>query len=193
MVDWLVEIGKPILMLFIAIDPIGTIPYYQALIGRVEYGSRKRVLRQSVIVASILLILFIIVGDAILKLFNITLYDFKVAAGIVLLIASIALLLDIQLGSIKTGSETIAIVPLATPLLAGPAAISIAIFIKYSWGLPIALLTILVDSLITYIILASSNTIFNLIGRNGLLVIDKFMSLIMAALAVSLIKGGLGV
>ncbi|MEM1712434.1 MAG: MarC family protein [Acidilobaceae archaeon] len=193
MVDWLVEIGKPILMLFIAIDPIGTIPYYQALINRVEYGSRKRVLRQSVIVASILLILFIIVGDAILKLFNITLYDFKVAAGIVLLIASIALLLDIQLGSIKTGSETIAIVPLATPLLAGPAAISIAIFIKYSWGLPIALLTILVDSLITYIILASSNTIFNLIGRNGLLVIDKFMSLIMAALAVSLIKGGLGV
>ncbi|MEM1869364.1 MAG: MarC family protein, partial [Acidilobaceae archaeon] len=88
MVDWLVEIGKPILMLFIAIDPIGTIPYYQALINRVEYGSRKRVLRQSVIVASILLILFIIVGDAILKLFNITLYDFKVAAGIVLLIAS---------------------------------------------------------------------------------------------------------
>lgn len=186
----LYELGKPLVMLFVALDPIGSIPYYQALMAGMERERRLRTLRLSVLVASVILTLFILLGDAVMRLFGITFDDFRIAAGIVLLISSVALLLDIQIGAIKPGSESVAIVPLATPLLAGPASISIVIYIKYHWSLPVALLVIAIDSMLAYIILASGDLIFRLVGKQGLLVLDKFMSLIMAALAVSLIRGG---
>ncbi|MCS7107436.1 MAG: MarC family protein [Acidilobaceae archaeon] len=185
------ELGKPIIMLFVTLDPVGTIPYYQSLVSGMEAKRRNRVLRLSLFVASLLLVLFILVGELIFMLFNITFSDFRVAAGLVLLITSVALLLDIQLGAIRPGTENIAIVPLATPLLAGPAAISISIYIKYHWGLHVAIFSIALVAALSYVILALSDIIFRLVGRQGLIIFDKFMSLIMAALAVSLIRNGL--
>lgn len=184
------EIGKPLVMLFITLDPIGNIPYYQALMAGMERERRTKTLRLSVIVASVILTLFILLGDAVMRLFGITFDDFRIAAGIVLLISSVALLLDIQIGAIRPGSESVAIVPLATPLLAGPASISIAIYIKYHWSLAVAFGAIAVNAVLAYIILASGDLIFRLVGKQGLLVLDKFMSLLMAALAVSLIRSG---
>ncbi|MCX8195821.1 MAG: MarC family protein [Acidilobaceae archaeon] len=187
----LIEASKPVVMLFIALDPVGTIPYYQALVAGMEAKRRSGVLRFSILVASFILVLFILVGDIILRLFNITFGDFRVAAGIVLLITSVALLLDVQLGAIRPGTENIAIVPLATPLLAGPAAISIAIYIKYHWGLEVAIASIALVSALSYVILAFSDLIFRLVGKQGLLIFDKFMSLVMTALAISFIRAGL--
>ncbi|MEN2999810.1 MAG: MarC family protein [Acidilobaceae archaeon] len=187
----LLELGKPVIMLFVTLDPVGTIPYYQALVSGMEARRRSRLLRFSIFVASLLLVLFILVGELIFMLFNIAFSDFRVAAGLILLITSVALLLDIQLGAIRPGTENIAIVPLATPLLAGPAAISISIYIKYHWGLEVAIFSIAFVAALSYLILASSDLIFRLVGRQGLVVVDKFMSLIMAALAVSLIRKGL--
>lgn len=185
------EFLQPLLMLFIAIDPIGTIPYYHTLTSRMSVEERRSALKLAVPVASVFLLAFTLIGDVIFRLFNITINDFRIAAGLILLISSIALLLEVPLGALRGEPEKLAIVPLATPLLAGPAAISIVIYIKYHWGLPIALASIAINAIITYAILSFSVTIMKLVGRQGLLVLDKFMSLVMAALAISLIRQGL--
>jgi len=188
--ETLVDILKSIVMLFIVLDPIGTTPYYQAFTARLSGGERARVLRLTIVVAAFMLLAFAIIGDAIFRLLNITLADFRVAAGLLLLIASLALLLEAPLGFLRGEPERMAIVPLATPLLAGPAAISVTLLIKYTAGPHVAVIAITVNMVLAYMILALSDSIARLLGRQGLLILDKFMSLLMAALAVSLIRQG---
>jgi multiple antibiotic resistance protein len=188
--ETLVELAKSVIVLFIVLDPIGTTPYYQALTSRLNEAEKARVLRLTVVVAGFILLAFAIIGDTLFQLLNITLGDFRIAAGLVLLVTSLALLLEIPLGFLRGEPEKVAIVPLATPLLAGPAAISVTLLIKYTSGPHIAVVAVVINMIIAYIILALSNKIVRILGRQGLVILDKFMSLIMAALAISLIRQG---
>jgi conserved hypothetical protein TIGR00427 len=189
--ETLVELAKSVIVLFIVLDPIGTTPYYQALTSRLNEAEKARVLRLTVVVAGFILLAFAIIGDTLFQLLNITLGDFRIAAGLVLLVTSLALLLEIPLGFLRGEPEKVAIVPLATPLLAGPAAISVTLLIKYTSGPHIAVVAVVINMIIAYIILALSNRVVRILGRQGLVILDKFMSLIMAALAISLIRQGL--
>ena len=189
--ETLVELAKSVIVLFIVLDPIGTTPYYQTLTSRLNEAEKARVLRLTVVVAGFILLAFAIIGDTLFQLLNITLGDFRIAAGLVLLVTSLALLLEIPLGFLRGEPEKVAIVPLATPLLAGPAAISVTLLIKYTSGPHIAVVAVVINMIIAYIILALSNRIVRVLGRQGLVILDKFMSLIMAALAISLIRQGL--
>lgn len=188
--ETLVELAKSVIVLFIVLDPIGTTPYYQALTSRLNEAEKARVLRLTVVVAGFILLAFAIIGDTLFQLLNITLGDFRIAAGLVLLVTSLALLLEIPLGFLRGEPEKVAIVPLATPLLAGPAAISVTLLIKYTSGPHIAVVAVVINMIIAYIILALSNRVVRILGRQGLVILDKFMSLIMAALAISLIRQG---
>jgi multiple antibiotic resistance protein len=189
--ETLVELAKSVIVLFIVLDPIGTTPYYQALTSRLNEAEKARVLRLTVVVAGFILLAFAIIGDTLFQLLNITLGDFRIAAGLVLLVTSLALLLEIPLGFLRGEPEKVAIVPLATPLLAGPAAISVTLLIKYTSGPHIAVVAVVINMIIAYIILTLTNRIVRILGRQGLVILDKFMSLIMAALAISLIRQGL--
>ena len=189
--ETLVELAKSVIVLFIVLDPIGTTPYYQTLTSRLNEAEKARVLRLTVVVAGFILLAFAIIGDTLFQLLNITLGDFRIAAGLVLLVTSLALLLEIPLGFLRGEPEKVAIVPLATPLLAGPAAISVTLLIKYTSGPHIAVVAVVINMIIAYIILTLTNRIVRILGRQGLVILDKFMSLIMAALAISLIRQGL--
>jgi multiple antibiotic resistance protein len=188
--ETLVELAKSVIVLFIVLDPIGTTPYYQTLTSRLNEAEKARVLRLTVVVAGFILLAFAIIGDTLFQLLNITLGDFRIAAGLVLLVTSLALLLEIPLGFLRGEPEKVAIVPLATPLLAGPAAVSVTLLIKYTSGPHIAVVAVVINMIIAYIILALSNRVVRILGRQGLVILDKFMSLIMAALAISLIRQG---
>ncbi len=190
MIETLVEITKSTIVLFIVIDPIGVTPYYQAFTSRLSSTEKARVLRLTIVAAAFILIAFAVIGDMLFKLLNITIADFRIAAGLVLLIASLALLLEVPLGFLRGEPEKMAIVPLATPLLAGPAAVSVTLLIKYTSGPHIAIIAIAANMALAYIVLAVSDKIVKILGRQGLLILDKFMSLLMAALAVSLVRQG---
>jgi len=179
----------PYLMLFVVLDPIGILPYYQAVISRVPEGERPRVLRRAVAAALAMLLAFTLIGDALFSVLGVTIADFRVAAGIILLIYAAAAIFEVQIGS-PGEPGSVAIFPLATPLLAGPGAITTVLYIKYVYGLPTAIAATIVNILIAYPILASSTLLLRLLGRHGALFIDKFMSLILAGFAVSIIREG---
>ncbi|MEM1873480.1 MAG: MarC family protein [Acidilobaceae archaeon] len=182
---------KPIVMLFIVLDPIAVTPYYQAIASRYDATRRPALLRTTVVAMTSFLLAFALLGDLLFGLFNISFEDFKIAAGVVLLVYAVASLLGVELGGSRSGGEEAAIVPLATPLLAGPAATSVTLFIKYTYGLPVAILAVVVNAVIVYVVFSLGEKITKLIGSQGMVLIEKFLSFLLAALATSIMFSGL--
>ena len=180
----------PYLMLFVVLDPIGILPYYQAVILRVPETQRRTVLSRALAFAFAMLFAFALIGDVLFQLLGVTIADFKIAAGIILAIYAVAAIFEVHIGSPRGEPAQIAIFPLATPLLAGPGSISTVMYIKYVYGLPTALAATTVNIIIAYPILASATLLLRILGKHGALFIDKFMSLILAGFAVSLIREG---
>ncbi len=179
----------PYVMLFVVLDPVGILPYYQAVIARVPEEERPQVLRAALAAALAMLLAFTLIGDALFSVLGVTIADFRVAAGIILMIYAAAAIFEVQIGS-PGEAGSVAIFPLATPLLAGPGSITTVLYIKYVYGLPTAIAATVVNIALAYPILASSTLILRVLGRHGALFVDKFMSLILAGFAVSIIREG---
>ncbi len=184
--DWV----QPILLLFIVMDPLGNAPLFYVLTKNLEPKERRRIINSSVLVAIVILFLFAIIGDIVMDYLGVSISDFKIAAGLVLLIYSILGFLEIRLMP-KSDAESLAIVPLATPLLAGPGAIASVIYIKYTFGLHIAITSIIVASLIVLPFLHLGGLLDRVLGKNGTLILDKIMMLLMSAFAISIIRAGI--
>ncbi|BEP17651.1 MarC family protein [Pyrofollis japonicus] len=181
-------------ILFIAIDPVGNAPLFYGLTSMLSDEKRQKIVKDSCVVATIILLIFALVGDLLLYYFGLSLADFRIAGGIILLIYGIA---GIFGWTEATGirhpeeAEAIAIVPLATPLLAGPAAIATVLYIKAIYGILYAIISIAVNTAITYAMLAYSEKLLELLGENGALALSKIMSILLAAIAVSMIRAGI--
>lgn len=179
-------------MLFVIFDALGNVPLFYSFTSKLEASKRMKIARESVVVAGILLLVFMLIGRILFEALKVSINDFKIAAGVVLFILSIELVLGrLEPGMRKVELEEFAIVPLATPLLAGPGSISMVIYLAEAVG-PIETLTsILLNVILAYIILSSSNKIFSIISRNGARAITRITGLIIAAMAVAMIRSGL--
>jgi multiple antibiotic resistance protein len=185
----LFSIAQAILLLLIVLDPFSNAPYFYTLTKELKPDVRSSTIKKSVVVAALILLAFAVSGDSLLAFLGVTVDDFRIAGGIILLIYSILGLLEISLMP-KPDLDRISIVPMATPLLAGPGAITVVIYVKYNWDLVTAVSSIVISILITLAILLIGGRILKLLGRNGTLVLDKMMSMLMAAYAVSLMREG---
>lgn len=177
-------------LMFIVMDPIGNAPFFYAVTKDLSLNERIRIVNFSVVVATVILLIFALVGDIIMGILGITTSDFKIAAGIVLLVYSIMGFLEMK-PSIRYDKASLAVVPLATPLLAGPGAIASVIYIKYTWGIMIAVLSTILVSLISVPILYSGQLLDRVLGKSGTLVLDKVMMLLMSAFAIAIIRSGI--
>ena len=180
----------PYVMLFVVLDPLGIIPYYQSVVRRIPSQERKQVLRNALLAALAMLLAFALIGEYLFDLLGVTLADFQIAAGIILLIYAVSSIFEVHIGASSQG-ESLAIFPLATPLLAGPGSITTLIYIKYRYGLLTAVTSSVINIAVAYPILASSSVIIRFLGRHGSLFIDKFMSMILAGFAISIIREGM--
>ncbi|MEB3779863.1 MAG: MarC family protein [Desulfurococcales archaeon] len=191
-VQGMVELDlRPFIMLFVVLDPIGVSPYVYTILSRLPEDKRAPVLRRAVASAFIILVAFVVVGDVLLSILDVSIDDFRIATGLILLIYAAASLFEIQIGFREERDESIAVFPLATPLLAGPGAVSTVLYIKYTYSVVTAIITTTLVIIVTYPILAASSKTLKLLGRHGTLLIDKFMSLIMAGFAISIIREGI--
>ena len=131
--DFIENLIKSTIALFVVIDPMGNVPLFIALTEKMEKNERKAVSKIAIITAATLLTVFAIAGSEILVIFGITIYSFMIAGGILLFIVSIELLTH---GAWRFGGGTgreageSGVVPLAFPLLAGPGAIT-AVMISF--------------------------------------------------------------
>ncbi len=182
---------KSILMLFIVLDPVTVSPFYAIEASKIAEEKRVEFLNTVLLSALIMLVAFAVIGDYLFEILNVSFSDFRVAAGIILMIYAVASLFDIHIGGSRREGGRGAIVPLAVPLLAGPGSISTLLYIKYSYGYATALLSAVVNIGIAYPIFYYSSRLVGLLGEYGISLVDKFMSLIMAGFAVSIIREGI--
>jgi multiple antibiotic resistance protein len=188
--EWIGAYLQSFVILFIVFDPIGNMPIFHSLTQKYDAEKRKKIIRTSVLVAFIILIFFAIGGVFILSFFKISINEFMIAGGILLFILAVEGLLGREEAR-WISSEDVAIVPLATPLMAGPGAMYTVIFLMASpYGPSYAIFSIVINVALQYVILIYSDKVLKVIGNTGSTVISRIMAFILAAIAVGMIING---
>lgn len=181
---------EALVLLFAVIDAIGTVPIFIGLTDGYS-GDRRRIVKHAVIISTVILVLFALFGWLIFDAFGITINDFRVAGGIILFIVAVDHL-EGQRRSEGLEPSAVAAFPLATPLLAGPGAISTVIIISTSPYSPFLALTVIAcNAVLSFVVLSSSDWVRKALGANGTVALSRITALLIAALAVSFIATGL--
>src|SRR5512135_3622850 len=176
--------------LMVALDAPGTLPLYVGMTEGVTAEERKKIVRQSIITAFLVTIGFILLGQAIFNALGILVQDFLVAGGLVLLI--IAVTDVVRAGERKLErSPEFGVVPLGTPLIAGPGTLTTALVLVGTEGYVPVILSLILNLLIAWIIFSQSERIIRFIGISGSRAFAKVASLILAAFAVKMIRIGI--
>jgi multiple antibiotic resistance protein len=186
--------GKSFLLsfiaLFVALDIIGILPMYIGMTrGLTEY-QRNKVINTSMLVAFIVAVVFVFSGQAVFRFIGISLLDFKIAGGIVLLLISLADLVGGPSSTKKVSGST-GIVPLAVPLITGPGVLTTLVLQVASWGYLITLLALLANYVLGWIFLRYSHSVTRVIGKDGTVVVSKIAALLLAAIAIAMIRSGI--
>ncbi len=190
--DFISEVGRAAIALFIIVDPFGNIPIFMGLTENVPESKRKKVYNTAVIVGTILLLVFAFTGTEILNIFGLSIYSFEVAGGILLLIIAIRILVLGSMHENVESPESLGAVPIAIPLLVGPGAITTTIFsIQLDETAIPAILAVIIVMAITWVILRYINGIYKLLGKTGSVIIARVMALLIAAIAVQYILTGI--
>ncbi len=192
---------KAFIMLFVIMDPSGNIPIFMALTKGMSERGRKKELNYAVLVATILLLLFAFLGKIILYVLGITTDSFMIAGGILLLFFSLDLLRGehkyVASGESGAGAGVgVGAVPLGTPLLAGPGAITAVMVIiqsyeKFITGAFVVLFAIFSAIIATRLVLGQSERIYQILGKVGSEVLSRVMGIIVAAIAIQFIGNGI--
>lgn len=172
------------------IDPLGNIPVFISLTKDMNKKDRKKAFNTATIVAFILLIIFVLTGKHLLNLFNISIYSFMIAGGILLLIISIKILIYGEWTEKNISPENIGAVPIAFPLLTGPGAITTSIVTIQTSGFLATFLSVLIVFSLVWVILQFIDEVHSLLGRVGSIVIARLMAIFIAALAIQFILDG---
>jgi len=183
-------LAKAIISLLIVVDPLGNIPIFLGITNDLDAAQRKRAFNIAVLTGFSLLMAFAALGEWVLRVFGIELYSFRIAGGGLLLFLALELLLKPGYGVKAYKAEQAGAVPLGVPLLVGPGAITTVIIILKSFGMGVALSSVIMVALITWLILRFASPIHEAIGEVGAIVISKVMAMLLAAIAVQYILEG---
>jgi multiple antibiotic resistance protein len=186
--------------LFAVIDPIGTIPVFIAVTSRFTTKNKIKIALKAALYSFIILIFFIIAGEAILNEIEIPITAFQVAGGIILFIFALSMIFgeskpEEELKMLPKNSE-VAIYPLATPSIASPGAILAVVLLtenaKHSiWEQFQTSLLVGLVILITLVFMLLATRIHSLIGNAGAGIISRIMGMILASVAVANVLEGL--
>jgi multiple antibiotic resistance protein len=175
--------------IMVALDAPGTLPLYVAMTEGLKERERKRIVRHSIITAFLITIAFAFLGRAVFRALGIMVEDFMIAGGIVLLIIAV---IDIVRAGEKrvTISPTIGVVPLGTPLIAGPATLTTTLVLVGSYGYLPVILSLIVNILLAWLIFSQAERIIRFIGIHGSRAFAKVAALLLAAIAIKMIRSG---
>ena len=190
---------------FATIGPIDIATMFAGLTSGQSIEERRSMAIRGVVVATIILIAFALIGEYILEGLGISLAALRTAGGILLLLIGIDMVFARSSGGTSTTEDEnaeaidktdISVFPLATPLIAGPGAMGAAILLMTNQqghlaGQAIVITSLLVILLLTFICLLLASHIQRLFGVTGIQVITRVMGVLLAALAVQLIFDGI--
>jgi len=176
--------------LFVAIDPVGLLPVFLGVTGGLSAGERLRVVRHSLVTATLVGFVFLLGGRPLFNLLAITESDFKIAGGLVLLVYAIVDLLTEEKVAAIRGSSTAGVVPLGVPLIAGPASITTLVMLSDQYHLLPTLVAFILNMGLLVVLLKNAQRVVDILGPAGTKGLSKVVDLILAAIAVMMIRVG---
>lgn len=195
------EYSKIFISLFAIVDPVGTIPIIIAFTAGMTAQRRERVGRVASVSVLMILLVALLLGESVLNFFAISIHSFRTAGGILILLMAINMLigdkprLSTEDNADGDATSSVAVVPLSTPLLAGPGAISTVILDAHrgdSAGHYVAMaLVLLALALTVWLTFLVAPWVSRRLGSVGSNIVTRLMGLLLAAIAVEFIAGGL--
>ena len=176
--------------ILVAISVLSVLPIFISFTEEIA-GERKKIAGQSVLTAFLVAMGFMFLGSAIFRAIGIAVEDFMIAGGILLLVFSIVDIVFPDSKGRQVSSTTMGVVPIGTPLLAGPATLTTTLVLVGHYGYLPVIVSLFVNFLIAWVILYKAELIIGLIGINGARAFAKITSLVLAAIAVKMIRMGL--
>lgn len=177
--------------LFVIMDPPGTIPLFLSLTSGRSHRMRKRLAGQAVLVAFVVIVVFALFGQSILRYLGITLPAMQAAGGLLLLLVALELLTGKADEPVETANVNVALVPLGTPLLAGPGAIvATIVFVQRvddPWEAAALAAGIVAVHVVLWLFMRFSVVIIRVIKDSGVTLITRIAGLLLSAIAVQLV------
>ncbi len=189
-------LGEVFVTLFVIIDPPGMVPIFLALTGPLPAKERNRAAWQAVALAGGIIVVFAVAGQQILRYLSVDLPALQAAGGILLLLVALELLTGAAGDPSRQATASVALVPIGTPLLAGPGAIvATMLFVERAEGVRgyLAIAAGIVAVLIAvWVILRFSGFIVKVLRPAGIEVVTRIAGLLLAAIAVQLVADAIG-
>ncbi len=200
----------------VVIDPAGVLPLFLALTEHYPVATQRRIARHATLVAAITAVAFLVVGQTIFTILGVRFYDFQIAGGLLLVVLSIVDLLSPGKAAVNdqkelrqitdAGGLQISVVPLAIPLIVGPATMTTTLLLVSTYGpkyrleyglqmgsavvVGMVAVALVLNLLLLYLAMYHSQVVVKVFGRPALSVINKVVMILLAAIAVSLIRRG---
>jgi multiple antibiotic resistance protein len=176
--------------IFVAVDAIGVLPIFIGLTEGTDSKARDKIIIQSMLTASGLAIGFMLLGKGVFRLLGITVEDFMIAGGAILFCLAITDIINPVKKRRMPGAD-LGAVPLGTPLIVGPAVLTTSLVIISRYGFWATVISVLLNILLAGLIFRASSILMRFVGEAGAKALSKIMSLLLAAIAVMLIRKGL--
>ena len=201
MLEW-TEYIKIFVAILVIVNPLGAVPFYISLTTNMSIVERRKIPNTTALSIAIVLMVSTILGEMLLRFFGISIDSFRVGGGILLMLMAMSMMQAKQSRSRQTPEEaieaeekdSIAVVPLAIPLLAGPGAISTVIIYASQSNNPLHYLLIMVSGIVVaatvWMALQSAERVAALLGRTGINIAMRLMGILLAAIAIEFIANG---
>ena len=185
---------------FIVIDPLGNTPLFLSITQNMDTNKKIRIALSASIIASIILLFFALLGSSLLSYLNISYPAFTIGGGIILLIIAIEMLFDKRQQrkgeDLDLNSDNVSVFPLATPIIAGPAAITLVIVSVSDIGTnftnqTVGMLSLVFVLFLTFIIFFIASKFSKLINKKIIGVISRVVAIILVGLSVQYILDGI--
>jgi len=187
---WAFRFFAGFVQLAIAVDVLGTLPIYLSMVESVEPAQRGRLLRGSLVTALLVGLLFLLLGKAVFEALAISLGDFEMAGGLILILIGAVDLLGEEKQT-RRPMEAFGSVPLGVPLIVGPAVISMLLLLVDHLGLGITLAAFVVNIAVAGLVFRYATVLTRVIGKNGVKAASKIAMLLLIAFGAKMLRQGI--
>lgn len=184
-------LGSVVVTLLVIMDPPGVVPVFLGLVGRRPRKEQARLARQATVSAFTVIVLFALLGEQVLRYLGITLPALQAAGGLLLVVLSLRLLTGEEKEHTEDEDVNVALVPLGTPLLAGPGAIVATILFSREADTVAKQIALAVGVVVVHILIWASmhfsSFVAKLFGASGITLVTRVAGLLLSAIGVQLI------
>lgn len=178
--------------LFLLMDSIGNIPIFISVLKEIPPRRQRLVIFREMLIALAIIIIFQFLGDALLDLLHVTLPSIQISGGVILFLIALKMIFPPSHSTELPRDKEPLVVPLAIPLIAGPAVLAAVMLYSGQHHNPMVLVSaILIAWAISTLILLSASIIKRWLGPRGIIALEKLMGLILTLLAIEMLLEGI--